>query len=139
MIKTSVPYLVYNDDCKEALSYYVDIFGAEIIEKITFEDMGFIEELDRKSCIGHSVIKLGQSLLYAADTIEKENFQNRAENTRISIWLEIDSTEEINELEKKMMRTGSTSILALHETFWDSKYTKIEDKFGIIWELNAQL
>ncbi|EMG26633.1 hypothetical protein [Listeria fleischmannii] len=81
MIKTSVPYLVYNDDCKEALSYYVDIFGAEIIEEITFEDMGFIEELDRKSCIGHSVFKLGQSLLYASDAIEKENFQNKTKNT----------------------------------------------------------
>ncbi|EMG26634.1 glyoxalase/bleomycin resistance protein/dioxygenase [Listeria fleischmannii subsp. fleischmannii LU2006-1] len=70
---------------------------------------------------------------------KKKIFRIKQKIQQISIWLEIDSIEEINELEKKMLRTGSTSIHALHETFWDSKYTKIEDKFGIIWELNAQL
>ncbi len=139
MIKTSVPYLVYQDECELALAYYVDIFGAEIIEKITFEDMGFTEDVNRKSCIGHAVFKLGESILYASDATENEYFHNKSTNAQIAIWLEIDSVEAITSLEKKMLQTGSTSIDPLHETFWGSKYAKIKDKFGISWELNAQL
>lgn len=139
MIKMSVPYLVYNDECEEALAYYADLFGAEISEKMTFEDMGFTEDIKRKSCIGHSVFKLGESLLYASDSVEKESFHGKSTNTQMSIWLEIESVEKVRELEMRMLNGGSASIEALHKTFWDSEYTKIKDKFGIMWELNAQL
>lgn len=39
MIKTGTPYLYFYDKCDDALNYYVDIFGAKILEKSTFEDV----------------------------------------------------------------------------------------------------
>lgn len=139
MIKTGMPCLYFYDDCADALSYYVDIFGAEILEKGTFEDVGYMEDESRKDCIAYANLKIGESAILAGDFLGNESKENRSASVRTSIWLEIDSEVNIRLLEEKMVATGSKSITKLEETFWDSLYVKIEDKFGIVWELNAQL
>ncbi|MGG5369893.1 VOC family protein [Enterococcus sp. AZ196] len=138
MIKTGTPYLYFYDECNDALNYYVDIFGAEILEKSTFEDVEYMEDENRKDCIAHASFKLGESVFLANDFLEKKSKDKHSESSLISIWLEIEKDTDIKLLEEKMLATGSKSITRLEETFWDSLYTKIEDKFGIIWELNAQ-
>ncbi|PLS37070.1 hypothetical protein CYV26_00585 [Carnobacterium maltaromaticum] len=138
MIKTGTPYLYFYDECNDALNYYVDIFGAEIMEKATFEDVAFMEDESRKNCIAHASFKLGESVILANEFLEKKRKDNCSANSQISIWLEIEKDADIKLLEEKMLATGSKSIIKLEETFWDSLYAKIEDKFGIIWELNAQ-
>ncbi|MGM0165589.1 hypothetical protein IGI39_000531 [Enterococcus sp. AZ135] len=138
MIQASVPFLLFHDECDEALSYYVDIFQAEILEKMTFEDVGYTEDTQRKNCIANATFKLGNNLFYASDMIEPDIIQTSSTNSRISFWLELDTFEELRALESQLLATGSINLVKLHETFWESHYTKIQDKFGIVWELNAQ-
>lgn len=138
MIKTGTPYLYFYDECDEALTYYVDIFGAEILEKSTFADVEYLEDESRKNCIAYASFKLGESVILANDFLEKKSKENGSVSSETSIWLEIEKDADIKLLEEKMLATGSKSITKLEETFWDSLYAKIEDKFGIIWELNAQ-
>lgn len=138
MIKTGTPYLYFYDECNDALNYYVDIFDAKILEKATFEDVEFMEDESRKNCIAYASFKLGESVILANDFLEKKRKENRSVSSQTSIWLEIETVADIKLLEEKMLATGSKSITKLEETFWDSFYAKIEDKFGIIWELNAQ-
>lgn len=138
MIQASVPFLLFNDDCEQALAYYVEHFDAEIIEKMTFEDVGYTEDSQRSDCIANSTFKLGNSLFYAGDVVEKGNLQAVPENSRISFWLELDSREEIAALESNLISTGSVSLVALHKTLWESHYAKVQDRFGIVWELNTQ-
>lgn len=138
MIKTGTPYLYFYDECNDALQYYVDIFGAKILEIATFEDVEFMEDESRKNCIAYASFKLGESVILANDFLEKKDKENHSASAQTSIWLEIEKEADIKLLEEKMLATGATSITKLEETFWDSFYAKVEDKFGIIWELNAQ-
>lgn len=138
MIKSGTPYLYFYDECDEALKYYVDILGAEIIEKVTFEDVNYMEDESRKNCISYASFKLGESVILANDFLRNQSKGNCSASLQTSIWLEIEKGVNIKLLEEKMLATGSKSIIKLEETFWDSLYAKIEDKFGIIWELNAQ-
>lgn len=138
MIKTGTPYLYFYDECDAALKYYVDIFAAEILEKHTFQDVEYMEDVSRKDCIAHASFKLGESVILANDFLEKQSKENGSTCSQTSIWLEIENDTDIKIIEEKMLATGSKSIVKLEETFWDSLYAKIEDKFGIIWELNAQ-
>ncbi|WP_321386403.1 glyoxalase/bleomycin resistance/extradiol dioxygenase family protein [uncultured Enterococcus sp.] len=138
MIKTGTPYLYFYDECDDALNYYVDILGAEILEKATFEDVAYMEDPSRKNCIAHASFKLGESVILANDFLEKKSKENSSGSSQTSIWLELEKVADIKLLEENMLATGSKSIIKLEETFWDSLYAKIEDKFGIIWELNAQ-
>jgi PhnB protein len=139
MIKAGTPYLYFYDECEEALNYYVDVFKAEILEKATFEDVEFMEDESRKDCIAYASFKLGENVILANDFLEKKNKESNSANSQASIWLEIEKEADIKYLEEKMLSTGSKSITKLEKTFWDSLYAKIEDKFGIIWELNTQL
>lgn len=59
MIQASIPFLLFNDDCEQALAYYVEIFNAEIIEKMTFEAVGYTEDSQRSNCIANSTFNLG--------------------------------------------------------------------------------
>ncbi|MBP1040709.1 glyoxalase/bleomycin resistance/extradiol dioxygenase family protein [Vagococcus sp. BWB3-3] len=138
MIKTGTPYLYFYDECNDALNYYVDIFGAEIVEKATFEDVEYMEDESRKNCIAYASFKLGESVVLANDFLEKKSKEHEAASSQTSIWLELEKGADIKLLEDKMLATGSKSLTKLEETFWDSFYAKVEDKFGIIWELNAQ-
>lgn len=138
MIKTGTPYLYFYDECDDALNYYVDIFGVEVLEKYTFEDVDYMEDESRKNCIAHASFKLGESVILANDFLEKKSKENCPTSSQTSIWIEIENEVEIKCLEEKMLATGSKSITKLEETFWDSLYAKIEDEFGIVWELNAQ-
>lgn len=139
MIKTGTPYLYFYDECSNALNYYIDIFGAEIIEKSTFEDVEYMEDESRKNCIAYASFKLGESVILANDFLEKKSKENCSASSQTSIWLEIEKSADIKLLEEKMLATGCKSITKLEKTFWGALYAKMEDKFGIVWELNAQL
>ena len=138
MIQASVPFILFDDTCEQALAYYADVFDAEIVEKMTFEDVGYTEDDQRSRCIANATFKLGNQFFYAGDVVEKNNLQTITANGRISFWLELESYEEITTLENQLIKTGSTSLVGLHKTFWESYYAKLQDKFGVIWELNAQ-
>lgn len=138
MIQASVPFILFDDTCEQALSNYVELFNAEVLEKMTFEDVGYTEDSRRNHCIANATFKLGNQRFYAGDVVEKNDLQPVSSKGRISFWLELDSYDAITTLEKQLIQTGSTSLVGLHKTFWESHYAKIQDKFGVIWELNAQ-
>ena len=138
MIQASVTFILFDDTCEQALAYYADVFNAEIVEKMTFKDMGYIEDDQRSRCIANATFKLVNQFFYAGDVVERNDFQPITSNGRISFWLELESYEEITTLESQLIKTGSTSLVGLHKTFWESHYAKLQDKFCVIWELNAQ-
>lgn len=79
-----------------------------------------------------------RSALLRGDVVKKNNLQPVSSKGHISFWLEIDFYDMITTLENQLIQTGSTSLVGLRKTFWESHYAKLQDKFGIIWELNAQ-
>ena len=87
MIQASVPFILFDDTCEQALAYYADVFNAEIVEKMTFKDMGYIEDDQRSRCIANATFKLVNQFFYAGDVVERNDFQPITSNGRISFWL----------------------------------------------------
>lgn len=139
MIKTSVPFLLFYDNCNQALSYYAEVFGAKIIEKMTFKDVGYEGNQSRMNCIANASFILGERLFYAGDVVEREQAAALGDLNRMTIWLELDTEAAIQELVDTLLAGGSKSLVALEETFWHSKYAKLQDPFGMVWELNVEL
>jgi PhnB protein len=59
------------------------------------------------------------------------------EGNNISLVLETESEEEIQNLYEKLSQNG-TVLMELQDTFWGAKYGKVKDRFGIYWDLNYQ-
>jgi PhnB protein len=105
---------------------------------MTFEEVGYMNNKDSLNYIANSTFKLGESIFYAGDIVDdgKERWQ---QGNQVSIWLEITNGDELIQIEHQLINTGGKSIIGIHETFWNSQYTKVQDKYGMIWELNVQL
>ncbi|MGD6817098.1 VOC family protein [Metabacillus sp. 113a] len=51
--------------------------------------------------------------------------------------MELESDEEIETLYAKLKEKG-TVRMELEDTFWGARYAKVEDPFGITWDLNFE-
>ena len=88
----------------------------------------------------NAILLLGENKILVGDKAEQyDGVGARSESSgQISIWLEIETEDNLNNICKKLREKNCEFLIDLHETFWDSKYVKIKDNFGIIWELNYQ-
>ena len=139
MIKSALPYLTFDGNCDEALSFYEEIFEAKVVEKALASEYN-IETKNGEEMILNAILLLGENKILVGDKAEEyDGVGTRAENGgQISIWLEIETEDNLNNICKKLREKKCEFLIDLHETFWDSKYVKIKDNFGIIWELNYQ-
>lgn len=139
MIKSSTPFLTFNANCKEALLYYTEIFDAVVSEKVTFEDAGETGDSDYLAQIAFSTFTIGESVFYAGDVVNQTFTYQVETQHQVSFWLELDTVETLFALEKVLKETGALHVSPIEDTFWNAKYVKVKDKFGINWELNVQL
>ena len=139
MIKSALPYLTFDGNCDEALSFYEEIFEAKVVEKALASEYN-IETKNGEEMILNAILLLGENKILVGDKAEQyDRIGTRMENGgQISIWLEIETEDNLNNICKKLREKNCEFLIDLHETFWNSKYVKIEDNFGIIWELNYQ-
>lgn len=139
MIKSALPYLTFDGNCDEALSFYEEIFGAKVVEKALASEYD-IETENGEDMILNAVLLLGENKILVGDKAEQYyGLGTRLESGgQISIWLEIETEDNLNNICKKLKEKNCEFLIDLHETFWDAKYVKIKDNFGIIWELNYQ-
>ena len=139
MIKSALPYLTFDGNCDEALSFYEEIFEAKVVEKALASEYN-IETKNGEEMILNAILLLGENKILVGDKAEQyDGVGTKIESGgQISIWLEIETEDNLNNICKKLREKNCEFLIDLHETFWNSKYVKIEDNFGIIWELNYQ-
>lgn len=139
MIKSSTPFLTFHGNCKEALNYYSEIFNAVVGEKVTFEDAGETGDSNYLAQIAFSTFAIGESVFYAGDVVDQTFAYQVETQHQVSFWLELDTVDSLLALEKVLKETGALYVSPIEDTFWNAKYIKVKDKFGINWELNVQL
>jgi PhnB protein len=82
----------------------------------------------------HAKFKKGNLFLMMSDSFPGHEITT---GNNISLVLEAQSEDEIQNLYNKLSQDGST-IMELQDTFWGTKYAKVKDRFGIAWDLNYQ-
>lgn len=135
-MKSVNPYLNFNDNTEEAFEFYQSIFGGEL--QITrFKDMA-----DNMGATGENLDKIanimlpltGDTVLMGTDVLDSMD-QKLTIGNNFSITLEVDSTEEAEELFNKLSDGGKIQM-PLMETEWAERYGALTDKFGIQWMVN---
>jgi len=134
MIKSANVFLNFNGNCKQALDFYKNVFGAQIVECTTYKEAEMTENDNEKDFIMNSNIMIGGILISCADNLE----QNSHSGNQIALWLETDSEESFHTIYSKFESQNLTILTEKEETFWNSIYAKVQDDFGVIWEINYQ-
>lgn len=138
---TASIYLIFNGNCREAFEFYRSVFGGEFESVSTFGEMPPFEGApslpnDAKDLIMHMALPIGESsLLMGSDDGGSMGPEVTAGNN-FSIMINTESVEETDRIFGALSEGGNITM-PLANTFWDSYFGMLTDRFGISWMVSG--
>jgi PhnB protein len=129
-----IPYLNFNGNAAEALSFYAAAFDGQVAFQQTFGDSPMGEQTpdDFKGKIMHATFQAGGLTLMVSDCMPGQEVKP---GTNTSLSLNFTSVEAI-EKTFSALSAGATITMPLQDTFWGARFGMLTDKFGINWMFN---
>ena len=128
------PYLSFDGDCAEALEFYLDVIGGEILVSMTFADapepMNLPDEW--RSKIMHATFQLNGQVLMGSDGFPGSYNAPRG----IHLALAENDPGRAEELFARLSEGGKVEM-AMGETFWAQRFGMCTDRFGIPWMVDC--
>ena len=129
------PYVHFEGNAEEALNFYKDVFGGEVLALSRYGDSPMPVDDDYKQKIIHARLAFGDSLLMISDTFKGSKVHT---NGNIQLSLEMPDADSIDVIFNKLAEGGKITM-PLQVQFWGAKFGMLEDKFGVSWMLNYEL
>ncbi|GAA5521344.1 VOC family protein [Aliifodinibius salicampi] len=127
------PYLTFDGNCREAMTFYRDCFGGELtLQTIAETPIADQCPAGMQDQIMHSSLVNGDFLLMATDMTQADEFIT---GNDMAISLNFDHEEEIDRCFSTLSREGNI-IDPLGEKSWGALFGVVQDKFGKVWMLN---
>jgi PhnB protein len=122
------PYLAFNGNCEEAMTFYKNVFGGEL-ELNRFGDFGPESHKDK---IMHAMLQADGITFMASDSPSESEV---VFGTNISMSLsgtdEARLTQYFNDL-----ATDGQIIMPMEKQSWGDTFGMVTDKFGLHWMVN---
>lgn len=133
-MKGLTPYLNFDGNTREAMTFYADCLGAKL-DIQTFKDVGMSDPPESADRVIHARVSKGSTVLMASDPPV-----GMAVTQGDNVWINIDC-EDVDEIERlfKAFGDGAKVIMELQDTFWGARFGMLRDKFGIGWMFNCEL
>jgi len=129
------PYLNFNGNCREAMTFYKDSLGGELVlQTIKGTPMEAQCPAGTEDQIMHSTLTGDGFVLMASDMLNPGGYQP---GNNFSLTINCHSEEQIHSLFSKLAAGGSV-FQPLQEQFWGALFGMLTDKFGTRWMLNYE-
>jgi PhnB protein len=126
------PYLNFNGKCREAMTFYQQCLGGELImQKVSESPMAAKLPSAASANILHSTLINNNIVIMGSDMMGN----NLMKGNEIALCLNCNNNEEIDIFFKRLSQDGFVRT-PLHQSFWGATYGELTDKFGINWMLN---
>ena len=130
-----ITYVTFAGNCEEALNFYKEALGGEVIQISHMGDGQMEVPETLKDKVMHARLQIGESVLYMSDTFDPTSVK---QGNNVSLSLEIEDTTKLEKLFTNLS-AGGTVKMPLEDTFWGARFGMLTDKFGIHWMMNCQL
>ena len=125
-------YLIFNGNCREAMTFYQKCLDADL-HMFPFSEMpGDKVPPEAKDRVMHARLTKGPAVLMASDNMPGMPFH---QGDNFSVSLDCESVQEIEKLFSALSEKGKVTM-PVQETFWASRFGMFTDQFGINWMLN---
>lgn len=126
-------FVNYNGNCREAVEYYTEVFGAARPEIMTFGDSPSqpVPE-ETKDLVLYTRLVISGSTVMFSDTFPG---MHCLRGNNISLTVSNKNMDKIKTWFEKM-KEGSEVTMELQETFFSKCYGSLVDKFGIPWQFS---
>ncbi|HEY5601638.1 MAG TPA: VOC family protein [Gammaproteobacteria bacterium] len=131
-------YLFFEGRCEEALNYYRDAIGAEILMQMRYKESpeppppgklapGF------ENKIMHASFRVGDTVVMASDGMcsGKPGFQG------FSLSLTVNNETQADRLFAALADSGQVQM-PLEKTFWSARFGMLVDRFGVSWMIGVE-
>ena len=129
----TIPYLSFNGNCRDALTFYADLFDGKV-EGFTNWAAEMIADLPGATVehIMHGSININGFSIAGADQFG--DMYSPAGN--ISLMMDIDDMTDA-QAKFTALAEGGNIMMPFGETFWADGYGFCTDRFGIQWQINC--
>jgi PhnB protein len=125
------PYLSFSDNARQALEFYREVFGGELVLS-TFGEAGAADGADAEKVMHGQLETPAGYTLMASDTPAG---MQRSEGSSISVSLSGDDPELRGYFEK--LADGGSVTMPLEKQMWGDEFGMCVDRFGISWLVNV--
>ena len=133
MTTTISPYLTFDGNAREAMTFYKDALGGELtLMTVKDTNMGSQCMGTDENAIMHASLIKDSLVLMASDMIGNRKLQL---GNNFAISVNCSSEEEINTFYKNIS-AGGEIIDPLKIQFWGALFGVVKDKFGMVWMFN---
>jgi PhnB protein len=127
------PYLYFDGRCEEALDFYRDALGAEVLMLLRMKDSpephapGMVPP-GAENKVMHACFKIGETSVMASDgaCLGRPTFQG------FSLSLAVSDDAEAGRL-FDVLADGGQVQMPLATTFFASRFGMVADRFGVSW------
>ena len=132
-MKEITPYLMFNGNCRDAMTFYQKIFGGELTIS-TYGETDPNTPPERKDQAIHAMLENKATMLLASDS------HGPPITPGSDVWLSLncDKPSEVDSVYAALV-AGGTPNQPPHDAFWGSRFAMLTDRFGVRWMLSAQL
>ncbi len=130
-----LPYLAFNGNCREAITFYHQCIGGELKMQSVGESPAANQlPPEMSNNIMHAILTHGDFAIMASDQVGEDA---PTPGNNITLSLDCTSEEEINLLFNRLAAGGKVSY-PLHAEFWGGTFGSLVDRFGINWMFNYE-
>lgn len=122
------PFLMFEGQAEEAINFYMSIFNDSEIIRLARYEAG---EPGKEGEVSQAVFSINGQEFICTDTFVQHAFTF---TPSISLFVECDSEEEINDAYTKLA-DGGELLMPLDSYPFSKKFGWVQDKFGVSWQL----
>lgn len=130
------PFIMLNGHANEAIEFYEQALGAQVVFKQTFGEIPVEGDSspmaeEAKKRIAHSVLVVGDSELFVSDS-EPNHPLERGDQVNICI-----TVKDVSEAERiyDAMRSEGKVLLPLQPFYFSPAYSMVTDRFGVTFQI----
>ncbi len=130
------PYLNFYGRCEEALAFYKEKLGAEVLFQMRFKEAPpeYAGPPELGERIMHATFKIGSSIVMASDGNPQ---QPKAGYAGCTLSINLDDVAAGEKLFNALADGGQIGM-PWGKTFWAKGVGMVADKFGVPWMVNVE-
>ncbi len=134
MATTINPYIGFNGQCRQAMTFYQECLGGGELNFMPVEGSPIEAQCPpaMRTHIMHSTLTKGPLVIMATDMVGPGGY---VKGNMIAISVNCSSEQEINDLYGKFGQGGEI-IDPLSVKFWGGMFGVLNDKYGVTWMFN---
>ncbi|ETT54606.1 VOC family protein [Paenibacillus sp. FSL P4-0338] len=132
------PYITLEGRTQEAIQFYAQTMGAEVLSILTYGDMPDLPDTfpdEVRSLVAHAKVQVGGTELMFSDTPGGTPVES---GKRVTICITTDSVEESRRIFDALQEGGQVNMPFREEPF-SPGFGDLTDKYGVTFQIYTEL